>query len=235
MLGLALILGIVLDRGHVYARGLFRLGFFIPYAVPNVVAALIWGYIYGPVFGPFSQLAKGLGLPPPDFLSDRTMLFSLANIVTWEFTGYNMVIYYAALKAIPSDLREAAAVDGASPWQLRAAYPTPPAVAGDPADHHLLDQRHPATVQRTLPNALNRAGRDRHALHAEHLCLFPVGCEPAIQLCRCGLFRPRIDHRRDRGRLHAGDPSQKGERGDDRRRPCPPALRRRDRSNGRSA
>jgi len=117
MLGLALTLGIVLDRGALHARGLFRLGFFIPYAVPSVVAALVWGYIYGPAFGPFSQLAKGLGLPPPDFLSDRTMLFSLANIVTWEFTGYNMIIYYAALKAIPLDLREAAVMDGAGAWQ----------------------------------------------------------------------------------------------------------------------
>ena len=117
MLGLALTLGIVLDRGALHARGLFRLGFFIPYAVPSVVAALVWGYIYGPAFGPFSQLARGLGLPPPDFLSNRTMLYSLANIVTWEFTGYNMVIYYAALKAIPSDLREAALVDGAGAWR----------------------------------------------------------------------------------------------------------------------
>ena len=119
MLCLALTLGIVLDRGALHARGLFRLGFFIPYAVPSVVAALVWGYIYGPAFGPFSQLAKGLGLPPPDFLSNRTMLFSLANIVTWEFTGYNMVIYYAALKAIPSDLREAALVDGAGALAVR--------------------------------------------------------------------------------------------------------------------
>jgi len=117
MLGLALTLGIVLDRGALHAKGLFRLGFFIPYAVPSVVAALVWGYIYGPAFGPFSQLARGLGLPPPDFLSNRTMLFSLANIVTWEFTGYNMVIYYAALKAIPPDLREAAVTDGAGAWQ----------------------------------------------------------------------------------------------------------------------
>jgi multiple sugar transport system permease protein len=117
MLGFALLFGVILDRGNVYGRGLFRLGFFIPYAVPSVVAALIWGYIYGPAFGPFTQLAQSVGLPPPDFLSDRAMLLSLANIVTWEFTGYNMVIYYAALKAIPSDLREAAVVDGASTWQ----------------------------------------------------------------------------------------------------------------------
>jgi multiple sugar transport system permease protein len=117
MLGLALLFGIVLDRGNVHAPGLFRLGFFIPYAVPTVIAALVWGYIYGPVFGPFSQLAKWAGLPPPDFLSDRMMLFSLANIVTWEYTGYNMIIYYAALKAIPSELREVAEIDGANPRQ----------------------------------------------------------------------------------------------------------------------
>lgn len=117
MLGLALLFGIILDRGNVHAPGLFRLGFFIPYAVPTVIAALVWGYIYGPAFGPFSQLAKWVGLPPPDFLSDRTMLFSLANIVTWEYTGYNMIIYYAALKAIPSELREVAEIDGATPRQ----------------------------------------------------------------------------------------------------------------------
>ena len=52
MLGLALAFALVLDRGNVHARSLFRLGFFIPYAVPSVVAALIWGYLYGPVVRP---------------------------------------------------------------------------------------------------------------------------------------------------------------------------------------
>ena len=41
------------------------------------------------------------------------MLFSLANVATWTYTGYNMIILYAALRAIPSELYEAAAVDGA--------------------------------------------------------------------------------------------------------------------------
>jgi multiple sugar transport system permease protein len=118
MLGLALLFALILDRGQVYGRNLFRLGFFIPYAVPSVIAALIWGYLYGPAFGPFTQLARALGTPPPDFLSRDAMLFSIANIVTWEFVGYNMVIYYAALKALPPDLREAAVIDGASPWQF---------------------------------------------------------------------------------------------------------------------
>ena len=118
MLGLALLFAIVLDRGQVYAKGVFRLGFFLPYAVPSVIATIIWGYLYGPTFGPFTQMAKAFNLPPPDFLSPGAMIFSLANIVTWEYVGYNMVIYYAALKAIPSDLAEASRIDGASPWQF---------------------------------------------------------------------------------------------------------------------
>jgi multiple sugar transport system permease protein len=118
MLGLALLFAIILDRGHVYGKSIFRLGFFLPYAVPSVIATIIWGYLYGPAFGPFTQLAKAWGLPPPDFLSPSAMIFSLANIVTWEYVGYNMVIYYAALKAIPSDLAEASRIDGASPWQF---------------------------------------------------------------------------------------------------------------------
>jgi multiple sugar transport system permease protein len=84
MLGMALLFAIVLDRGQVYAKGLFRLGFFLPYAVPSVIAAIIWGYLYGPTFGPFTQLANAFNLPPPDFVSPGAMIFSLANIVTWE-------------------------------------------------------------------------------------------------------------------------------------------------------
>ena len=53
------------------------------------------------------------------------MLASLGNIVTWEWTGYNMIILYAALQTIPSEIVEAAAVDGATPLQtaLRIRIP----------------------------------------------------------------------------------------------------------------
>jgi multiple sugar transport system permease protein len=118
MLGLALLLALVLDSGVVWFRSIFRLGIFLPYAVPSVVAALVWGYLYGPDFGPFAQLAERLGLPAPNFLSDSLVLGSIANIVTWEYTGYNMIILYAALQAVPSELRDAGAVDGARGWQV---------------------------------------------------------------------------------------------------------------------
>ncbi len=118
MLGLALLFALVLDAGTVWLSSLFRLGFYLPYTVPSVVAALIWGYLYGPSFGPFTQLATLLNLPAPDFLSDALMLPSIANIVTWEFTGYNMIIMYAALQSVPAELDDAGAVDGARGWQI---------------------------------------------------------------------------------------------------------------------
>ncbi|MEU0214406.1 sugar ABC transporter permease, partial [Streptomyces sp. NPDC006265] len=98
---------------------------FVPYAVPSVVAALMWGYLYGPDFGPFSQLSRELGLPVPHFLSESWMLGSLANIVTWEFVGYNMIILYAALRTIPQELYEAAAMDGAGAWRIARSIKLP--------------------------------------------------------------------------------------------------------------
>jgi multiple sugar transport system permease protein len=118
MLALALLAALALDSGVLRISRVFRLGIFLPYAVPAVVAALMWGYLYGPNFGPFAQLAQGLGLPDPPFLSEDWMLGSIANIVTWEFTGYNMILLYAALRTIPTELYEAAAVDGAGQWRI---------------------------------------------------------------------------------------------------------------------
>jgi multiple sugar transport system permease protein len=114
MLILALFFSLVLDSGVAYGKAFFRISFFIPYAVPAVIATLLWGYMYGPAYGPFAQLATALSLPKPDFFTDSTIVPSIANIATWEFMGYNMIIYFAALQAIPTDLEEASLMDGAS-------------------------------------------------------------------------------------------------------------------------
>jgi multiple sugar transport system permease protein len=118
MLVLALLAALAIDSGLLRFSKVFRLGIFVPYAVPSVVATLMWGYLYGRDFGPVAQLADKLNVAAPDFLSETLMLPSIANIVTWEFTGYNMIILYAALRAIPHDLYEAAAVDGAGAWRI---------------------------------------------------------------------------------------------------------------------
>jgi len=123
MLGLSLVFALLLDAGVLYLQRFIRLGIFIPYAVPSVIAALMWGYLYGGDFGPFAQLAEKLGAPAPQFLSADWMLFSLMNIVSWEFIGYNMIILYAALRSVPRELFDAAAVDGAgtvrTAWSIK--------------------------------------------------------------------------------------------------------------------
>jgi multiple sugar transport system permease protein len=118
MLLLALLFALALDSGLMRLARVVRLGIFVPYAVPSVVASLMWGYLYGADYGPFAQLSSALGLPVPRFLSDDWMLPSLANIVTWEFVGYNMILLYAALRAVPQELYEAAAMDGAGAWRI---------------------------------------------------------------------------------------------------------------------
>ena len=128
MLCLALLFALILDSGVTKLRTLFRLGFFLPYAIPSVVAALLWGYLYSPYFGPFAQIASSLHLPAPGFLTDSGMLASIGNIVTWQWTGYNMIIMYAALQAIPPELYEAALVDGATGWKV-ARYIKIPLIA----------------------------------------------------------------------------------------------------------
>ncbi|WAB85026.1 sugar ABC transporter permease [Microcella daejeonensis] len=113
MLGLSLFFALAIDSGRLRGGRFARLAIFVPFAVPGVVATMMWGYLYGDDFGPIAQGVRSLGLPAPDLLSSELMLFSMMNIVTWSFVGYNMIIMYAALRAIPTELYEAAELDGA--------------------------------------------------------------------------------------------------------------------------
>jgi multiple sugar transport system permease protein len=118
MLGLALVFALLLDSGRLWLARLIRLGVFIPYAVPSVVAALMWGFLYGKDFGLLGQLGRTFGIHVPRFLGSDLILASIGNVVTWTYAGYNMVILYSALQTVPSELYEAAAIDGAGPVRL---------------------------------------------------------------------------------------------------------------------
>lgn len=118
MLSFALIFALALDSGYAKGSTFLRLVIFMPYAVPSVVATLMWGYMYGQNFGLVGQIVEALGLPAPELLSAPLVLFSIMNVVTWAFVGYNMIIMYSALKSIPTEIYEAAEIDGASQWRL---------------------------------------------------------------------------------------------------------------------
>jgi multiple sugar transport system permease protein len=120
MLAASIFFALALDSGRIRGGRVARLLIFMPYAVPSVVATLMWGYLYGTDFGLITQLFEAVGLPAPNLLTARTVLGSTMNIVCWEFIGYNMIILYAALRSVPTELYEAAEIDGAG--QIRTAW-----------------------------------------------------------------------------------------------------------------
>ncbi|QZN87579.1 sugar ABC transporter permease [Cellulomonas sp. C5510] len=125
MLGIALLVALAIDSGRLYGTSFFRISIFLPYAVPAVVATLMWGFMYGTRFGLVGNLNDALGISLPNPLSPDLVLASIGNIVTWEFVGYNMLIFYSALRVVPRSLYEAAEIDGAGQWRVVTAIKLP--------------------------------------------------------------------------------------------------------------
>lgn len=113
MLALALLFALLLDSPLLRGKKFFRLAFFVPYAVPGVIAAIMWGFLFSPNLSPFQELTRNV-----DFLGADLVLWSIANVVTWVFVGYNMLIIYSSLLAIPSEIYEAAVLDGAGQGRI---------------------------------------------------------------------------------------------------------------------
>ncbi|KRC51252.1 ABC transporter permease [Leifsonia sp. Root227] len=124
MIALCTVLALLLESASARWPGMFRAVYFLPYGIPGVVATILWSFLYVPGLSPLIDLASAFGLQV-DFLGPNTVLWSIANIVTWTYTGYNMMIIIAQLKSIPTEVYEAAKVDGASPWRVATSIQLP--------------------------------------------------------------------------------------------------------------
>lgn len=124
MLLLALTLALLLDSAVTRLKRFFRLVYFVPYGIPGVVAALMWAFLYDPRLSPVVDLLRSAGADV-NLLGPDAILWSIGNVVTWTYTGYNMLICYAALQAVPSDVAEAAKIDGAAEWQIALRIKVP--------------------------------------------------------------------------------------------------------------
>ncbi len=95
-------------------RGLYRTLFFLPVMSTLLAMALVFQFALHPTVGLVNQALAALGLPTTDWLKNPdTALYALGVIGIWQAVGLNMVLFLAGLKAIPKDLYEAAAIDGA--------------------------------------------------------------------------------------------------------------------------
>lgn len=129
MLTLATFMALLFDSGMVRAKAFFQTSAFLPHAIPGVIAALVWSALYLPQVSPIVKGLRSLSIDV-DFLSSNVVLFSIMNMTTWAWTGYNMIILYTALQSIPQEVLEASRVDGANAFQTAIRIKLPLIVPG---------------------------------------------------------------------------------------------------------
>jgi multiple sugar transport system permease protein len=112
-----LLLAVVIDK-FVYFKSLFKVIFFMPYISSIVAVAIVFQLLFHPSYGPVNQGLKSLGIAnPPKWLADfHFALPSVMIILVWVGIGFCLIVYMAALQAIPRDLYESADIDGAGSW-----------------------------------------------------------------------------------------------------------------------
>jgi ABC-type sugar transport system permease subunit len=114
-LGLALLFATLLNARHLFAKPLFRTLFFLPMMVPFVAATIIWLDVFNTQTGWINEMLGAIGIAGPDWKNDsRWVTPMLAIMATWG-VGNAMLILLAGMQSVPTELYEAARVDGAGP------------------------------------------------------------------------------------------------------------------------
>lgn len=117
---LGLIFALILNLQFFRLRGFFRTTYYLPVITSWVAVSFVWLYIYEPSFGWMNELLRLIGLaePLPKWLGSVTWAMPAIIIASiWKGMGGSMVLFLAGLQGIAQDYYEAAAIDGASPWQ----------------------------------------------------------------------------------------------------------------------
>jgi multiple sugar transport system permease protein len=110
-------------------RAVWRVALFAPFVTTLVATAVVWNYLLHTRYGLINYGLGLIGVAPVDWLGNpSTALPAILLFVAWKSFGYNMIIFLAALQAVPRDLEDAARVDGAGAW-MRFRHVTLPAIA----------------------------------------------------------------------------------------------------------
>ncbi|MFF7363493.1 ABC transporter permease subunit [Streptomyces sp. NPDC008125] len=114
---IGLVVAVLLNNGIDRARTFFRVGFYAPVVTTIVAVAVVWRFVLDPSDGLISGLFSEVGLTGPDFLGSEALAMpSMIVMAVWRNVGTVMVLFIAGLQAIPTEVREAARLDGAGIW-----------------------------------------------------------------------------------------------------------------------
>ncbi len=119
-------LAALIESVHDRIKTVFRAIYFLPAVTSSVGVALMWRQLYDPQRGILNEIIRMVGGTPIAWLSDPRAgflgisvgMWAVILAYLWQDYGYNLVIFIAALQGIPKEFREAAVIDGASPWQV---------------------------------------------------------------------------------------------------------------------
>jgi len=117
---LAILLAIAIS-GKIKGKRYFKTVFFLPNILSSVAIGLLWSFIYNPEFGIINRLLSAVGLNSLTRLwlaSESTVMGSVIAVICWQFVGYHMIIYLAAIENIPAELKEAALIDGVTQGKM---------------------------------------------------------------------------------------------------------------------
>ncbi|WP_232664963.1 carbohydrate ABC transporter permease [Pseudonocardia sp. TRM90224] len=114
---IALVMALLVDLG-LPGRWLWRLAFFAPYLLPVAAVALLWQFLYQPELGLINNFLAGFGAAAVPWLTTKGVaMAAVAATTVWWTVGFNFLLLLAGLQAIPQQLYEAAALDGAGGWR----------------------------------------------------------------------------------------------------------------------
>ncbi|OXS54029.1 ABC transporter [Cohnella sp. CIP 111063] len=123
VIGLSLAL---LFNGRMRAGAFYRLLMFSPWVTPTVAVSIVWSWIYEPEVGLANSVLRGVGLEGIRWLQDpQWALVGVLIVTVWKSAGWCMIFYLVALRNIPSDLLEAAELDGAGGWRKLVSVTLP--------------------------------------------------------------------------------------------------------------
>ena len=100
------------------SRNFLRTGFFMPNLIGGLILGFIWQFLFNSVFTSLGSLTGIESLGTSMLQNGNTAIIAMVIVSAWQYAGYIMVIYVAALENVPQDLIEASTIDGASKWNV---------------------------------------------------------------------------------------------------------------------
>ncbi|MFL5675733.1 MAG: carbohydrate ABC transporter permease [Chloroflexota bacterium] len=117
-LAIGLVIASALDRGVRRFRTAFRVGYYLPVITSIVAIAVVWRFLLNPDVGLVNLVLGAVGIKGPAWLADPVLAMpSIIAMAVWRNLGFAMVVFLAGMQSIPTQLYEAASIDGAGRWQ----------------------------------------------------------------------------------------------------------------------